>query len=62
MTYYITYKVDGRYEAQVEAETLDEAFEIAETEFTECDIGDLMDVEGKPIIVEDENGQYVWEY
>ena len=59
--YYITYKVDARYIAAVEADNLEEAKEKAEEEFCDADFGETVDIDGEVIIVEDENGNYVWE-
>lgn len=49
MKYYVTYKIDARYIAEVEAENIEDAKKKAE------------DIDGEQIIVEDNNGDYVWE-
>lgn len=61
MKYYITYKIDARYIAEVEADNLEEAMEKAESEYMDADFGVAEDIDGEQIIVEDENGNYVWE-
>lgn len=62
MKYYVTYKIDARYIAEVEADNLDEAMEKAEEEFVDAYFGAAEDIDGEKIIVEDENGNYVWEH
>lgn len=61
MKYYVTSKIEARYIAEVEAESLEEAMEKAESEYIDADFGVAEDIEGEKIIVEDENGNYVWE-
>ena len=62
MKYYVTYKIDARYIAEVEADNLDEAMEKAEEEFIDAYFGSAEDIDGEKIIVEDENGNYVWKH
>ena len=61
MKYYVTYKVEARYIAEVEADNLKEAMEKAESEYINADFGVAEDIDGEAIIVEDENGNYIWE-
>lgn len=61
MKYYVTYKVEARYVAEVEADSLEAAMEKAESEYIDADFGVASDIDGEAIIVEDENGNYVWE-
>lgn len=61
MKYYVTFKVDARYIAEVDADDIEEAKEKAQYSFEEADFGVAEDIEGESIIVEDENGNYVWE-
>lgn len=61
MKYYVTYKVEARYVAEVEADNLEEAMKKAESEYIDADFGVAEDIDGEKIIVEDENGNYVWE-
>ena len=61
MKYYVTYKIDARYIAEVEADTLEEAMEKAESEYMDADFGVAAEIDGEKIIVEDENGNFVWE-
>lgn len=53
MKYYVTYKV--------EADSLEEAKKKAQEEFCDADFGDAEDIDGEDIMVEDEDGNYVWE-
>lgn len=61
MKYYVTYKVEARYIAEVEADSLKEAMEKAESEYIDADFGVAEDIDSEAIIVEDENGNYIWE-
>ena len=59
--YWVTMKVSGRYIAKVFAEDIESAKAEAEYEYSEADFGELSDIEGMPVIVEDGKGDYVWE-
>ena len=61
MKYYVTYRIDARYIAEVEADNLEEAMKIAESEYIDADFGVAEDIDSEAIIVEDENGNFVWE-
>ena len=59
--YYVTYRIDARYVVDVVADNIDEAKRLSESAFTDADFGEAFDIDGEPIIVEDENGDFVWE-
>ena len=59
--FYVTFRLDARYVAKVKAETLEEAIAKAEDEYLDADFGAAEDIDGYPTIVEDENGNYIWE-
>ena len=59
--FYVTYRIDGRFVACVLAKNLKEALDKAEEKYCEAEFGVLTDIEGKPIIVEDQDGNFVWE-
>ena len=61
MKYYVTYKIDARFVAEVEADTVEEAMDKAEGAYMDADFGVAEDIDGEAIIVEDENGNYIWE-
>ena len=61
MKYCVTYKIDARYVAVVEADNLEEARKKADEEFCDADFGVAEDIDGEDIIVEDENGDFIWE-
>lgn len=61
MKYYVTYKFEARYIAEVEADNPKEAMKRAEEEYIDADFGEAEDIDGEAIIVEDENGNYVLE-
>ena len=60
-TYYVTYRIDARYVATVDAEDQAEALKKANDEWYGADFGEATDIDGEAIIMEDENGNYVWE-
>lgn len=59
--YYVTYKVDARYVVQVNAHSIEEAIEKSKSKFLDTDFGKAEDVDGDAVIVEDQNGDIVWE-
>ena len=61
MKYYVTFKVDARYIAGVDAENIEDAKSKALEAFQEADFGDAEDIDGEAIVVEDEKGNYVWD-
>lgn len=61
MKFYVTYKVEARFIAEVEAADVEEAKKKAESEYLDADFGAAKDIDGEQIIIEDENGNYVWE-
>jgi phosphomannomutase len=61
MKYYVTYKVEARYIAEVEADNLEEAMKRGQYEYFDADFGVARDIDAEAIMVEDENGNYVWE-
>ena len=60
-TYFVTYKVEARFIAEVDAENLEEALKSAEGCFQNATFGEAEDIEGEAIIVEDWNGNFIWE-
>ena len=61
MKYYVTYYVDARYVAEVEADNLEEAKVKAEECYLDADFGVAESIDGEIVIVEDEDGNYVYE-
>ena len=61
MAYYVTYKVEARYITKVEANNIKEALDKANNKYIDADFGEAEDIDGEVIIIEDENGNYVWE-
>ena len=61
MKYYVTFAIDARYVAKVEADSPEEAIHNARDKFIDADFGEAEDIDGEEIIVEDNNGNYVWE-
>lgn len=60
-TYYVTFRVEGRYITKAIAKNAEEAIEKATDEYVEANFGELQDIDGNPAIVEDEDGNFVWE-
>ena len=62
MKYYVTYRIDARYIAEVDANSLEEAFEKADDEYCEADFGVAEEIVGEEIIlIEDEQGNFIYE-
>lgn len=61
MKYFVTCKVEARYIAEVEADSLNSALTKAAEDFFDADFGEATDIDGGAIIVEDENGSILWE-
>ena len=61
MKFYVTSKIEARYVAEVEADNIEEALEKANHKFMDADFGAAEDIESEQIVVEDEDGNYVWE-
>ena len=59
--YYVTFRIDGRYVAKVTSPDLEKAKEDAVFEYYDADFGTLECVESEIIMVEDENGNYLYE-
>ena len=59
MKYYVIYKLEARYIAEVEANDLEEAMQKAESEYLDADFGAAEDIDGEKIIIEDENGNFI---
>lgn len=58
--FYVTIRVDARYVTKVEADTVEEALRMANDHFANADFCEAENVRGKPIIVEEANGNQVW--
>ena len=62
MKYYVTYRVDARYTTVVEANSLEEARKRADANYFGADFGVIDEVvDGEAIMVEDADGNYIWE-
>lgn len=60
-TFYVTYKINARYVAEVEADDVEDAKKQAQYAWESADFGEAADIDGEPIMVEDQDGNYVWE-
>lgn len=56
MTYYVTYAIDGRFTAEVEADSIEEAKAKAEGKYYDADFGALECIDAYPVNCEDEEG------
>lgn len=59
--YYVTHRVDGRYTTKVFACSVDDAIEKARRDYEEANFGEVEIVEGYANIVENENGDILWD-
>lgn len=61
MKYYVTYRINARYVAEVTADSVEDARRKAQEDYLNADFGEASDIDGEDIIVEDENGNYLLE-
>ena len=62
-TYYVTFQVDTAYVAEVEASSMEEAKQLGTDAFeNHCNVGDLQLLGADITLIEDENGDSVYEY
>ncbi len=59
--YFVTFKCDCRYTVPVKASSLDEAKQLAQSEFESANFGTMEFVDSDIIMIEDANGDYVYE-
>lgn len=59
--YYVTFAIDGRYTVCVQADNLEQAKHEATLDFEAENFGEMEFVDSKLAIVEDENGNYIYE-
>lgn len=62
MKYWVTYKIDARYIAEVDAESVEESLEKAQDKYLDADFGACKDIEGQAIAVADNYDNIVWEW
>lgn len=60
-TYFVKMKIDARYTTEVEADSLEEARKKAEENFSNADFGEASDIDGNVVVIEDSDGNYVYE-
>lgn len=60
MKYWVTYKIEARYTAKVDADSIEEAIDKSRDEWYDADFGEAEDIDGEPIIVETDR-ELVWE-
>lgn len=56
---YVTFKVEGRFIAEVDADTIGNALEKARVLYYDADFGVLEEIDSEPIIVESEDGRII---
>ena len=59
--FYVTFAIDARYTVCVQADNLEQAKREATLDFEAEDFGEMEFVDSKLTIVEDENGNYIYE-
>jgi hypothetical protein len=59
--FYVTFAIDARYTVCVQADNLKQAKREATLDFEAEDFGEMEFVDSKLTIVEDENGNYIYE-
>ena len=61
MKYYVGYRIKARFYTEVEADSIEEAMQKADENYIDADFGVAEDIDGEQVVVEDEDGNYVWE-
>lgn len=64
MKHFVTFRLDARFVAKVDTKNPKDIEEIkkkAVQVFESTDFGEAEDIDGEPIIIEDEDGNYIWE-
>lgn len=59
--YFVTYRVDARYRAEVDAENAEEAIAAGNAAFSAANFGEAEDIDGYAVNVQDARGNFVWE-
>ena len=59
--YCVKFKVEARYVVEVEANSLEEAKEKGECEFSDADFGEAKDIDGEIITIENEFENFLYE-
>lgn len=62
--FWVTYKIDARYVAEVEVEDANDLTAIRRKgidAFMDADFGEASDIDAVAVVIEDENDNYVWE-
>ena len=62
MKYYVTFKIDSLYDAEVEASNIEEAKKLDEQKFMGIDLNETDIIHYEPVFVYDEEGNCLWEY
>ena len=62
MNYYVKFKIDARFVADIEADSIEEAKQKATIAYQNADFGEAEDIDGEIIIIEDENGNFLEEH
>jgi len=61
---YVTFRVDGRYVAEIpcgETINVEDVIKKAVSHYENADFGVLSVIDGEPVMVEDDHGNYLWE-
>ena len=61
MKYYVTYAIDGRITMAVDADGIEKAKDQAESDYMDADLNHMETMDARPVTIEDENGNIVWE-
>ena len=59
--YFVRMKIDARYTTEVEADSIEEAKKKAEENFSNADFGEASDIDGDVVVIEDPDGNYLYE-
>ena len=61
MQYYMTYAIDGRLTVAVNKDEIEAAKDAAEAEYMDADLNRMETIDARLVIIEDAEGNIVWE-
>ncbi|MBO5435294.1 hypothetical protein J6A31_05715 [bacterium] len=61
MKYYVKYRIEARYEAEVEANNIEDAIKKSNEMLSNADFGEASDIDGDAVAIETDDGNRIWE-
>ena len=61
MMYYVTYAINGRLTMAVDTNGIEAAQDEADLYYMDADLNEMETIDARPVTIEDESGNIVWE-